>query len=70
MSEEDVPKIFEKFFRASSVKEIQGSGVGLATAEEVIRLHGGEIHVDSKLGEGSLFSIILPRTLINTTIGE
>jgi len=68
--DELLPRIFEKFYRCSSVAEIQGSGVGLATALQVIRLHGGDIRVMSKIGEGSQFAIVVPRTLINTTIGE
>lgn len=70
ISEEDFPRIFDKFYRAASVKDIQGSGVGLATAAEIIRLHGGEIRVTSQAGEGSQFTVVLPRTLINTSIGE
>ena len=70
ISEEDMPKVFEKFFRADSAEEVHGSGVGLSTALEIVRLHGGEIAVESELGQGSTFSIVLPRTLINTSIGE
>lgn len=70
MSPEDLPRIFDKFFRCSSAGEVQGSGVGLSTARQIVRLHGGDIHVTSKLGEGTRFSIVLPRTLIDSTIGE
>jgi signal transduction histidine kinase len=68
--EAELPRIFEKFYRCAATQEVQGSGVGLATALQAIRLHGGDIRVTSKVGEGTQFSIVIPRTLINTSIGE
>lgn len=68
--EEDLPRVFEKFYRSDSAKAEQGSGIGLPTALQIVRLHGGDIHATSKVGEGSEFTIVLPRTLINTSIGE
>lgn len=70
IAEEDLPRIFEKFYRAASAADAPGSGIGLATALHVVRLHGGDIRVSSKLGEGSRFLITLPRSLVNTSIGE
>jgi signal transduction histidine kinase len=70
IAEEELPKIFDKFFRSPAADHIQGSGVGLATARRIIQMHGGDIRVSSTLGEGSTFSIDLPRALINTTIGD
>jgi len=67
-------RIFEKFYRGSNVAEIgdkaAGSGVGLATARQVVRMHGGDITVESTPGQGSTFSVLLPRDLINASIGE
>lgn len=68
--EDELPRIFEKFYRASSSGEAHGSGVGLSTAIASIRLHGGDIEVKSELGAGSTFEIVLPRELINKNIGE
>lgn len=57
----DLPRLFERFRRASNVGEIEGTGVGLATAYEVVVLHGGTLEVESKNGVGSTFAMRLPR---------
>ncbi len=59
---DDLDKVFEKFYRARDerVGEVIGSGLGLALAQQVIRLHGGEIWVESELSKGSTFSVKLP----------
>jgi len=55
-------KVFEKFYRARGAAEqkVVGNGLGLALAREIATLHGGEIKLDSKAGEGSKFSFLLP----------
>jgi signal transduction histidine kinase len=68
--EDDLSKIFEKFYRSETPEDVQGSGVGLATAQQLVRLHGGDIRVSSQVGEGSTFSIVLPRSTVNTSIGD
>ncbi len=62
ISEADAERIFEKFYRAENarVANITGSGMGLAIAREVIRLHGGDIVVHSELNKGSNFTLTLP----------
>ena len=57
-------KVFEKFYRSEDpqVARITGTGLGLALAREVIRLHGGDITVDSEHGKGSTFILTLPVT--------
>ena len=70
IAEDELEQVFEKFYRASSAESEHGSGIGLSTARAIVRLHGGEIEAVSKLGEGSTFSIVLPRSLINRSIGE
>jgi two-component system phosphate regulon sensor histidine kinase PhoR len=59
---EELPKVFEKFFRSQDprVQEQTGTGLGLALAHEVVRLHGGRITVESELNKGSTFSVLLP----------
>lgn len=59
--EEELLFIFQRFYRCKDVGEIPGSGLGLPIAQELIHLHHGEIFVESKFGEGSTFSIFLPK---------
>jgi signal transduction histidine kinase len=58
----DQAKIFEEFQQAdnSTTKTKGGTGLGLAIARRIIEMHGGTISVESKVGEGSTFSVILP----------
>ena len=68
MSEEDTRRVFDRYFRPSSSTNggALGTGLGLSTALKIIQLHGGDIRVSSRPGEGSLYVIILPRTLVST----
>ena len=57
----DQPYIFDKFYRAGNVpSQIPGAGLGLAIVKSIIENHQGRIWVDSSLGEGTRFSVILP----------
>lgn len=59
---EDIKRIFDKFERADAVYSgVGGTGLGLAICKEIVKLHGGEIWVESKLNEGSKFSFLLPK---------
>jgi len=62
MAREELPKIFEKFYQVDSSRtgQIRGFGLGLYYAKEFVRLHDGNITVDSEPGIGTKFSIILP----------
>lgn len=62
ISEDQLKNVFNKFFRAKSMKSssIQGLGLGLYIAWEIIKLHGGVVGVRSKIGEGSEFYFKLP----------
>lgn len=53
-------RIFERFFRASTATTVQGSGIGLYTARQIARLHGGDITVVSDPTAGTTFSLSLP----------
>jgi two-component system sensor histidine kinase MtrB len=59
---EDLPHIFERFYRADAhrARTLGGTGLGLAIALENVHLHGGSIDVSSKVGEGSVFTVVLP----------
>ncbi len=62
VSAADQRVIFRKFVRASP-SGVHGTGLGLAMVEQIVRAHGGEVHLESVVGEGSTFSIRLPATV-------
>lgn len=57
---EDLPHIFDRFYRGKNAVGTTGTGLGLAIAHWVVEQHGGRIEVTSTLGQGSTFSVILP----------
>ncbi len=59
---EDLPHVFDRFWRAdrSRARETGGSGLGLAIARHLVQAHGGEMGVESKVGQGSRFWFSLP----------
>ena len=58
ISQEDLPKVKEKFYKTSI--NYRGSGIGLAVADEIVKLHDGEIEISSIFGEGTTVKLILP----------
>ncbi|MFK5926375.1 MAG: PAS domain S-box protein [Desulfuromusa sp.] len=58
IAEENLEKIFEPFFTTKPVGE--GTGLGMSISYEIIKKHGGDIHIDSELGHGTTFTISLP----------
>ncbi len=57
---EDVPRIFDRFFRVPGRSRGPGTGLGLAITREIVIVHGGHISCESRLGEGTAFRIALP----------
>jgi two-component system, OmpR family, phosphate regulon sensor histidine kinase PhoR len=61
ISAEDLPRVFERFYKADKSRGGGGTGLGLAIAKHVVKAHGGEIRVESVPGQGSTFYFTLPR---------
>ena len=60
MSDKEQSELFNRYYRGTNTKEKpEGSGLGLAIARQIITLHGGNIDVRSRLGEGTCFTIVL-----------
>jgi signal transduction histidine kinase len=59
----ELPKLFERFHRVTGAcgRSYEGSGIGLALVHELIKLHGGTISVESKLGVGTVFTVVILR---------
>ncbi|MCL6639573.1 MAG: sensor histidine kinase [Firmicutes bacterium] len=60
IAESDLPHIFKRFYRADVARAGSGTGLGLAIARWIAEEHGGSIEVQSRLGEGSVFTVRLP----------
>jgi two-component system sensor histidine kinase TorS len=61
IADSDKKVIFTEFGRAFAVRDIEGTGLGLALSKKLIIAHGGRIGFESELGKGSLFWFSLPR---------
>lgn len=63
-----IERLFERFYRVDRARsrEMGGTGLGLAIVKHLARAHGGEVSVESKLGEGSVFVIELPPGAVNS----
>ena len=58
---EDIQKLFTPFYRVEKSRNSEGFGLGLSLADRIAKLHGGNISVESKWGEGSVFTVVLPK---------
>lgn len=59
---QDLPHIFERFYRVSNAsgRSFEGSGIGLALVQELVKFNGGEVSVESEVGRGSVFTVAIP----------
>ncbi|HHO56530.1 MAG TPA: HAMP domain-containing histidine kinase, partial [Trueperaceae bacterium] len=55
-----IPHLFERFYRVDSARTKKGSGLGLSIVKWIVLQHGGTVTVESRLGEGTIFTILLP----------
>jgi two-component system phosphate regulon sensor histidine kinase PhoR len=60
ISKDDLPHVFERFYKADKARTGGGSGLGLAIAKHTVQSHGGDIRVQSEEGRGSTFTFSLP----------
>ncbi len=61
ISEEELPYIFEKFYKSKLRQNAKGSGLGLAIAKQICLKHNGTINVKSEVGKGTCFTFVFPR---------
>jgi signal transduction histidine kinase len=68
ISQEDQTQLFERFFRTEQATSaaIQGTGLGLSIVAAIVEAHGGSIDVESQVGFGTTFRIVLPGALVRT----
>jgi two-component system phosphate regulon sensor histidine kinase PhoR len=70
ISPEHIPRLTERFYRVdrSRSRETGGTGLGLAIVKHVVQRHGAELRIDSKVGEGSTFSIVFPASRVRPAV--
>ncbi|HEV2108051.1 MAG TPA: ATP-binding protein, partial [Thermomicrobiales bacterium] len=57
---DELPRLFERFYKADKARRTDGTGLGLAIAKHIVQAHGGTIWAESTVGQGSTFSFTLP----------
>ncbi len=67
----DLSKLFKPFMQIDSSlnRQYDGTGLGLVMVKQIVELHGGSVHIDSVVGEGSCFRVMLPQTYLQSNGG-
>ncbi|MGN1021770.1 MAG: ATP-binding protein [Aristaeellaceae bacterium] len=60
IADRDLPHIFDRFYRADTVRDRSGTGLGLSIAQWIVQAHGADMQVSSRQGEGTVFTILWP----------
>ncbi|MEO9476691.1 MAG: ATP-binding protein [Cyclobacteriaceae bacterium] len=63
---EDLEHVFDRFYQASTNKNAGGTGVGLALSKEIAQLHGGDLTATSQVGQGTEFTLSMPKSILAT----
>jgi two-component system phosphate regulon sensor histidine kinase PhoR len=61
VAHDEIPRLFERFYKADRARSSEGTGLGLAIAKHIVQVHGGSIWLESTPGAGSRFFFTLPR---------
>ena len=69
---QELPRLFDRFHRVEGAhgRSFEGSGIGLALVQEMLRLHGGGIRADSETGKGTLFTATVPFGISHVPAGH
>ena len=64
ISQHDLPRVFERFYKGEASRSSTGVGLGLAIVKHLVRAHGGTVEVTSTPGDGATFTVRLPKVFV------